>query len=258
MRKPYWVLAAVAAMMLLASGCGSSSDAESSTNEQAKEKEKSAPIAAGTVPFAEDAFDTIETEVQSDNTQVDAPVEVQKVETAELKQTGDATAATEQKQEEKKEEKKPEAVQAEKKPSKQKVEKKVEEAAKSNAAINQAVTDSIMDNIDDKAAVKSADHEKLKKAIEQIRAQIKDLKQDADSNDAERMKASAALIIESWDSMKADVKSAAPSMVDFLSEKVNGLNAVKDAEIVDQETVLQLDYELYQAFRQLADKLGVS
>ncbi|MBD3922463.1 hypothetical protein H8B09_27165 [Paenibacillus sp. PR3] len=256
MRRPYWMIAAIAAMMLLASGCGSSSNAGSTSNEQTKEK--SAPLAAGTVPFAEDAFDAIDTEVQPDNKQADAPVEEQKVETAEVKSPADATAVTEQKEEEKKEEKKPEAEQPEKKPSKKKVEKKVEEATKSNAAVNQAVTDSIMDNIDDKAAVKSADQEKLKKAIEQIRTQIKELKQNADSNDAEKMKASAATIMQSWESMKADVKSSAPSMVDFLSEKVKGLNDVKDAETVDQAVVLQLDYELYQAFRQLADKLGVN
>lgn len=246
------MIAAIAAMMLLASGCGSSSNAENSSNGQTQDK--TAPVAAGTIPFAEDAFDSIETEAQPSNKQVDAPVEEQKVETAEVKQPADTTAVTEQKNEEKSEEKKPEAEQAEKKPSK----KKVEEATKNNAAVNQAVTDSIMDNIDDKSAVKSANQEKLKQSIEQIRTQIKELKQYADSNDAEQMKASAASIMKSWESMKADVSSSAPSMVDFLSEKVKGLGDVKDAETVDQAAVLQLDYELYQAFRQLADKLGVS
>jgi hypothetical protein len=47
-------------------------------------------------------------------------------------------------------------------------------------------------------------------------------------------------------------------MIAFIDEKIAKLKEYKDAESIDQAAVLQLDYELYQAFRQLADKLGVS
>ncbi|MDF2837986.1 MAG: hypothetical protein K0Q63_3626, partial [Paenibacillus sp.] len=47
-----------------------------------------------------------------------------------------------------------------------------------------------------------------------------------------------------------------PDMSEFLQEKIARLSGLLSNEPIDSEAVLQLDYELYQAFRQLADKAG--
>jgi DNA polymerase III gamma/tau subunit len=240
------IAAAVAVILLLTAGCGKGS---TSTVQQTNTPEVTAePSTVGTIPIPE--VPEPEAAPVADN--ADSTLTEPKTDPAKAEE--DKIAALEKLEAEK--EKKQEAEQASKKSTK--TEKKVQEAKKSNAAINKAVTDSIMDNQEDKTAKKSEETEKLKKAIDHIRLQIKDLKQYADSNDQAQMKDLAAQIVQSWEAMKADVQDVAPTMIAFIDEKIAKLKEYKDAESIDQAAVLQLDYELYQAFRQLADKLGVS
>ncbi|MDQ8738890.1 hypothetical protein [Paenibacillus sp. LHD-38] len=142
-------------------------------------------------------------------------------------------------------------------PPKQTKSEKAQTAQKNNASISKAVTDSIMDNGDDKAAAKDPKSEQLKTSIEHIRGLVKDLKQHAENNDTSKIVDVSSRIVQDWDGMKADVTASYPDMVDFLQEKINKLNELQAVETIDTKAVIQLDYELYQAFRQLADKAGV-
>ncbi|MFC5528771.1 hypothetical protein [Cohnella yongneupensis] len=138
-----------------------------------------------------------------------------------------------------------------------KPEQKAQEAKKSNEAIGEAVTDSIMDNVGDPEAEESPKAPQLNEPIERIRSLVKDLKQHAENNDATQMKDVSSLLIKDWADMKADVNAAFPDMADFLEEKIAKLIELIKGESIDQQEMLQVDYELYQAFRQLADKAGV-
>lgn len=142
-----------------------------------------------------------------------------------------------------------------KKPAK--AEQKAQESKKKNESVANAVTDSIMDNGSDQAVATGQEAERLKKSIEQIRELVKNLKQHAEDNDAAKMKDISSQIVLDWESMKADVDASYPDMVDFLEEKIVKLNELQAGETIDPDAMLQLDYELYQAFRQLADKAGV-
>jgi outer membrane biosynthesis protein TonB len=133
---------------------------------------------------------------------------------------------------------------------------KVQEAKKNNASVAKAVTDSIMDNGEDKVAPKDTNAERLDKAIEGIRELVKDLKQHAEKDDAAKIAEVSSLIAQNWDAMKADVIASYPDMVEFLQEKIDQLSELQTAETLDTKSVIQVDYELYQAFRQLADKAG--
>ncbi|MFC5703303.1 hypothetical protein ACFPVX_18610 [Cohnella faecalis] len=133
----------------------------------------------------------------------------------------------------------------------------VKEAKKNNDAVTKAVTDSIMDDSADKAAANGPEAERLKKSIEQIRSLVKDLKQQTESNDAAKIKDVSSQIAQAWEAMKADVDASYPDMTDFVQEKIGKLNELQAAETIDSKAMLQLDYELYQAFRQLADKAGL-
>lgn len=134
---------------------------------------------------------------------------------------------------------------------------KLQEAKKSNESLSKAVTDSIMDNGTDKTTVNEPEAAQLIKSIEQIRTLIKDLKQLAESNDTPKMKTVSAQIVQNWDEMKAAVEASYPDMVEFLQEEIDQLNELLAAEEIDSKAMVKLDYELYQAFRQLADKAGV-
>ncbi|QGQ99118.1 hypothetical protein EHS13_31690 [Paenibacillus psychroresistens] len=132
----------------------------------------------------------------------------------------------------------------------------IQAAKKSNESIGKAVTSSIMDKSTKQATQKAPEADQLKKSIEQIRALIKDLKQLAETNDSTKMKSVSLQIVQNWEGMKADVAASYPDMVDFLQDKIVLLNELQSGEIIDPKVMLQLDYELYQAFRQLADKIG--
>ncbi|WP_127530957.1 hypothetical protein [Paenibacillus kobensis] len=236
--KRYGIVAITAALLLTA-GCSSKPGAESQLVAQ-HQNEQTESEAADTAQPAETG---------QEETAVTEPSEDAAVETAkeEVPATKETKPAEQPKEEAKKETKKV-----------AKTEKKVQEAVKKNDEVTKAVTDSIMDNNKDKTAEKTEQTKQLEKSIEQIRAQVKDLKQHADNNDSALMKETSSLIVQSWDAMKADVKASVPSMYDFLDEKITSLSGLKDADPIDQAAVLQVDYELYQSFRQLADKLGVS
>ncbi|WP_239617991.1 hypothetical protein [Cohnella mopanensis] len=134
---------------------------------------------------------------------------------------------------------------------------KVQEAKKNNESIGKAVTDSILDKVADQETEKKPETSALKKPIEQIRSHVKDLKQHAEDDDADKMKDVISQIAQDWEAMKADVEASYPDMVDFLQEKIVKLNELQSAETIDSKAILQLDYELYQALRQLADKAGI-
>ncbi|WP_373232682.1 hypothetical protein [Cohnella sp.] len=142
-----------------------------------------------------------------------------------------------------------------KKPAK--ADQKVQESKKKNESVANAVTDSIMDNGSDQAVATGQEAERLKKSIEQIRSLVKDLKQHAEDNDAAKMKDISSQIAQDWEAMKSDVDASFPDMVDFLEEKIVKLNELQAGDTINPDAMLQLDYELYQAFRQLADKAGV-
>ncbi len=131
------------------------------------------------------------------------------------------------------------------------------EAKKSNESVGKAVTDSILDKAAGKDASPDEDAKRLQASIDQIRQRIKALKKHADEGDAEQIKSVSALIAGDWDGMKPAVAASYPDMTDFLQEKIDLLNELQAAETIDAEAVLRLDYELYQSFRQLADKAGV-
>jgi hypothetical protein len=141
--------------------------------------------------------------------------------------------------------------------SKQTKSEKIQEAKKNNASVAKAVTDSIMDNGEDKVAPKNPKADQLKTSIERIRVLVKDLKQHAENGDAKNISDVSSLIAQDWDAMKADVTASYPDMVDFLQEKIDMLNDLQTDEAIDTKAVIQVDYELYQALRQLADKAGV-
>lgn len=146
---------------------------------------------------------------------------------------------------------------ADSKPSDKKtVKQKVQEAKKENESVGKAVTDSILDksneNADSKGKTKN--DAQLKTAVDGIRDLVKDLKQHAENGDTAKIVDTSAAIRKAWDGMKADVKASFPDMTDFLQQKIDKLAELEKAETIDAEAILQLDYEMYQAFRQLADK----
>jgi DNA polymerase III gamma/tau subunit len=223
----------VAALLWLMTGCGSSP----SSNRYIEAAE---PTVEPTVTASEAAVQT--EDPQAEPTQANA----EQTESAQPEPTQQGEKTEEQSTEKPKDPGK-----------KQTKAEKVQEAKKNNEAVAKAVTDSIMDNGENKAAASGPEVERLKKAIEDIRGLVKDLKQHAENDDAEKMKEVSSQIVQDWDAMKADVDASYPDMTDFLQEKIVKLNELLTAETIDSQAMLQLDYELYQAFRQLADKAGV-
>ncbi|QMV42373.1 hypothetical protein [Cohnella cholangitidis] len=219
----------VAAALWLMTGCGSS------------------PTSNRYIEAAEPAIEPTETAseapVQTEEAQAE-PTQTETVQPAEPTQQGEKTEEqpTEQPKEPAKKQTKAE---------------KVQEAKKNNESVAKAVTDSIMDNGEDKTAASGPEAERLKKSIEGIRGLVKDLKQHAENEDAEKMKEVSSQIVQDWEAMKADVDASFPDMTDFLQEKIVKLNELQAAETIDSQAMLQLDYELYQSFRQLADKAGL-
>ncbi|CAK4847129.1 unnamed protein product [Aphanomyces euteiches] len=180
-------------------------------------------------------------------------------ETAQLDKQADATSVEPTQQIEKAQEQLPEKTSAPttkptNKPTKS---QKVQEAKKSNESLGKAVTDSIMNNNKDKSAVKAPEAIELKKSIEQIRALIKELKQHAETEDTTNMKNVSLQIVKNWEEIKKDVAVSYPDMVEFLQDKIVKLNELQAVETIDSQALLPLDYELYQAFRQLAEKTGL-
>ncbi|SFS57627.1 hypothetical protein [Paenibacillus sp. BC26] len=257
--KRYFVIA-IAAAALMTAGCNHTPGADRSLTGEQNDNGKAVSQEAALLDAQEAEANAAEPE------NVEAEVPANDAGTEEAVVT-DAPAVTEQdKGDDKSSEVTSESPKSDVKPAEEKpappkkttrVEQKVKEATKSNLDANKAVTDSIMDNSADQKAAAKQVSEAFKKSIEQIRSQVKDLKQHAENNDAEQILSVSDQIIAGWHAMKADVKTAAPDMIKFLDEKIVKLSELKSADTIDQTAMLQIDYELYQGFRQLADKAGV-
>lgn len=188
---------------------------------------------------------------ESSAKETETAAEVKEAEAAKAAtEASEASEATEAKETVKKEEK------AEPKETKQTQE--VKEAIAANKAANTAVKGSIMNNNEpDAPAVKDAGIAEMEKAVKEIRSLAKDLKQKAEDGDTEAVKAISGQIIQAWDALKSDIKSNVPDMYTFLDEKIAVLAEQTNVEEIDMEAVIQIDYQLYQGFRQLAEKLGI-
>lgn len=216
------------ALLAFAAGCGSTSSSNRYiTTEQSAEPTESASSQADPI----DTQQPEQHEADSPSTQVEPPQQTEKTDNKPKEEPSS----------------KP------KKPA-----DKAKEAEKSNVSVGEAVTDSIMDNLkDEESAVESPKAAQLKEPIEKIRSFVKDLKQHAENDDSALMKDVSVSIMKDWEAMKADVSSSVPDMAEFLNEKMAKLNELIQGDTIDAQAMLQIDYELYQAFRQLADKAGV-
>jgi hypothetical protein len=136
--------------------------------------------------------------------------------------------------------------------------KEVNKAVVENKETNTAVTGSIMDKKEPSPSA-AADTSKaaMEESVKKIRTLAKDLKQKAEAGDADGVKTTAAQTLQSWNSVKNDIKSAAADMYPFLDERMTKLAEQIKAEELDMEAVIQIDYQIYQGFRQLAEKLGI-
>ncbi|SDT35175.1 hypothetical protein SAMN05444162_3932 [Paenibacillaceae bacterium GAS479] len=134
---------------------------------------------------------------------------------------------------------------------------KAADAKKSNESITKAATGSIMKKDSAPSSSDKKKNETLNKSIEEARSLIKQLKQDAEDGDDVGAKETSAQLIKAWDSMKSDVNEASSEMHDFIGTKMNGFDSIQKADTVDHKALLQLDYELYQAFRQLAEQVAL-
>ncbi len=225
--KRIWMIASLA-LLAFAAGCGSTSTSgRYITTEQSAEPSETASSPTDSI----DSEQPEQQEADSPSTQVEPPKPTEK-------------AADKPKEEPSSKSKKPA--------------NKAKEAEKSNVSVGEAVTDSIMDNLkDEETAAESPKAGQLKEPIEKIRSLVKDLKQHAENGDSALMKDVSVSITKDWEAMKSDVSSSIPDMAEFLDEKIAKLNELIQGDTIDAQSMLQIDYELYQAFRQLADKAGV-
>ncbi|QYR19449.1 hypothetical protein KZ483_16140 [Paenibacillus sp. sptzw28] len=136
--------------------------------------------------------------------------------------------------------------------------KEINKAVVENKETNAAVTGSIMDKKEpNPPSAADAGKKAMEESVKNIRTLAKDLKQKAEAGDAEGVKMTAAQTLQSWDNVKNDIKSAAADMYSFLDEKMTKLAEQIKAEEIDMEAVIQIDYQIYQGFRQLAEKMGI-
>lgn len=220
----------IAAVLWLTTGCSSSTSSDR--------------YIAAEAPAIEPTPSVIEQSTQTDNPQSSELSSPEKAEPTQQSENNEEPTP----------EKTPEPTKNTKKLTKS---QQLQEAKKNNESISKAVTDSIMDKSAGQEAKGDQEASSLKEPIEHIRSLVKDLKQHADNNDADKMKAISTQIAQDWEAMKGDVQSSYPDMVDFLQEKMTKLDELQSADPIDSAAILQLDYELYQALRQLAEKAGV-
>ncbi len=228
--KRIWMIASLA-LLAYAAGCGSTSTSgRYITTEQSAEPSETASSQADSI----------------DSEQPEQPEQQETVSPSTQIESSEPTEKTVDKPKE-------EPSSKSKKPA-----DKAKEAEKSNVSVGEAVTDSIMDNLkDEESAAESPKAAQLKEPIEKIRSLVKDLKQHAENDDSALMKEVSVSITKDWKAMKSDVSSSIPDMAEFLDEKIAKLNELIQSDTIDAQAMLQIDYELYQAFRQLADKAGV-
>ena len=142
------------------------------------------------------------------------------------------------------------------KPSQQPTkDQQIEDAKKNNVSAGQTITDSIINKPTDQTTADSSSSSAIKESIAGIRTLVKELKQHAEQEEEEQMITTAATIIQEWQSTKPAVTTAYPDMTTFVQEKVTTLKDLIASDSIDMEAILQLDYELYQALRQLLDQI---
>ncbi|GMK37478.1 hypothetical protein PCCS19_05320 [Paenibacillus sp. CCS19] len=130
-------------------------------------------------------------------------------------------------------------------------------AQKNNESTNKAAVGSILNKASDKPAETKSAAVDLAGPIEQIRDSVKTLKTAVESEDTAKIAELASQITATWAKIKDSANNAYPDTADFVQEKIDRLSELTSAETLDYKALLQLDYELYQAMRQLADQAGV-
>jgi hypothetical protein len=231
---------AVLVFVFILAGCGSVSE-----NKEILGDQTATTVANDSGLSANDGGNKGEQANESSVKDTETAAEVKEVEAA--KAAKDENEAKETVKKEEKEE-----------PKDSKQTQEVKKASAANKAANTAVGGSILNkNESDAPAAKDAGNAEMEKAVKEIRSLAKDLKQKAENGDTEEVKAISSQIIQAWDALKSDVKSDVPDMYTFLDEKITMLAEQTKAEEIDMEAVIQIDYQLYQGFRQLAEKLGI-
>ena len=179
--------------------------------------------------------------------------------------TADAQAPAESEQEPAKEAKakaeaeaKKETAAADKKPAaKSEKPKAAEQLAEANKETNEAVVGSILNKAAEEPAAAESENSATVHAVKEIRSLAKDLKQKAEAGSIEETVEIAGKIVQAWESAKADIEKDAPDVYPLLDERIVNLNTQIQASEIDLQAIIQNDYQIYQGFRQLADKLGI-
>lgn len=238
-----WSIMAVLVCVCLLTGCGSASENKEVSGEHtATAVTNDSEISSNDGEVKEGQIN----EPQAKETET--AVEVKEV-VEEPKAANDADAN---------EAKEPVKTEEKEEPKESKQNQEVKKATAANKATNTAVGGSILNKNEPAApAAKDAGKAEMEKAVKEIRSLAKDLKQKAEGGETEQVKAIAGQIIQAWDDVKSDIKAGVPDMYPFLDEKITKLAELTNAEEIDMEAVLQIDYQLYQGFRQLAEKLGI-
>ncbi|MGN7453562.1 hypothetical protein ACTHPH_01970 [Paenibacillus pasadenensis] len=125
---------------------------------------------------------------------------------------------------------------------------------KDNESVNKAAAGSILNKSDSSAADASAGSAELSKSVEEARAQVKQLKQDVEEQDDAKIRSTAAKLKAAWTSVEPDARASYAEAAALIQEKMDGLDELIGADTLDYDSLLRLDYELYQTFRQLADQ----
>lgn len=246
--RQIFVLAVLACVFILA-GCGSAAE-----NKEISDNQTAVTAETDSETTSNDSIkEEVTSEPSTDETEKAAEVkEAVAVKEAEaVKETEAAKETTEVKETAVKTETK-----AQQKESKQT--KGVQKATEANKETNEAVVGSIMSKAETKApAAKTADKADVEKAVTEIRVLVKDLKQKAEAGSTEEVKTIAGQIIKAWDAVKSDIKTADAESHTFLDEKMTKLAEQTGMADIDLEVVMQTDYQIYQGFRQLTEKLGI-
>lgn len=236
------VMAVLVGVCILA-GCGSVSE-----NKEITEDQTATTVTNDSGSSTNDGENKEGQTNEPSGKETETAAEVKEVEAANTaNEANEATEATETVKKEEKEE-----------PKESKQTQEVKEAIAANKAANTAVKGSIMNNNEpDAPAANDAGKAEMEKAVKEIRSLAKDLKQKAENGNTEEVKAIAGQIIQAWDAVKSDIKAGVADMYTFLDEKITLLAEQTKAEEIDMEAVIQIDYQLYQGFRQLAERLGI-
>lgn len=142
------------------------------------------------------------------------------------------------------------------KPPVTKVEKAVNKSKEANKAANSAIVDSILDKKAKKAIKPDSEAKDLLKAIMTMRTLTKDFKQKAESKDIAQVKDISEQLTQIWVETSVNIKEKYPDMYPTLNDKLTILAEKTNAAEIDLKEVIQIDYQLYQSFRQLYDRIN--